>query len=178
LAGVNIPTCISQADNLMLIKIPSISEIKDALFSIEANKTPGPDGFGAGFFQHYWEQIKGDFCQCVLEFFKNGKILKQINHTFITLIPKRSSPSETSHYRPISLCNTVYKNISKLLVNRLRPLLDKLISPLQSAFIPGRSIHDNILLTHEIMHKYKETTGKFAWVALKLDMEKAYDRLE
>ena len=101
-----------------------------------------------------------------------------MNHTFITLIPKRNSPSETSHYRPFSLCNTVYKVISKILVNRLRPLLDKLISPLQSAFIPGRSIHDNILLTHEIMHKYRKTTGKIAWVALKLDMKKAYDRLE
>ena len=106
LTGINMPTGMSQADNLMLIKIPNISEIKDALFSIDTNKTPAPDRFGVGFFQHYWEQIKGDFSQCILEFFRNGKILKQINHTFITLIPKRSNPSETSHYRPISLCNT------------------------------------------------------------------------
>jgi len=56
--------------------------------------------------------------------------------------------------------------------------LDKLISPLQSAFIPGRSIHDSILLTHEIIYKYKRTTGKSAWVVLKLDMEKIYDRIE
>ena len=68
--------------------------------------------------------------------------------------------------------------ISKILVNRFLSLLDKLISPLQSAFIPRRSIHDNILLTHEIMHKFKKAKGKTAWVALKLDMEKAYDRLE
>jgi len=64
------------------------------------------------------------------------------------------------------------------MVNRLRPLLDTLVSPVQSAFIPGRSIHENILLTHEIMHKFKKIKGKQAWVALKLDMEKAYDRLE
>ena len=105
-------------------------------------------------------------------------MLKEINHTFITLIPKIEIPCRTSHYRPISLCSTFYKTISKILVNRLRPLLDKLVSPFQSAFILGRSIHDNILLTHEIMHKFRKCKGKTAWVALKLDMEKAYDRLE
>jgi len=105
-------------------------------------------------------------------------MLRQINHTFLALIPKRDNPTETQHFRPISLCNTVYKTISKILVNRLRPLLDKIVSPVQSAFIPGRSIHENILLTHEIMHKFKKTKGKQAWVALKLDMEKAYDRIE
>jgi len=101
-----------------------------------------------------------------------------MKHTFITLIPKQSNPSETLQYRPISLCNTLYKTISKILLNCLQPFLDKLISPLQSAFISGRSIHNNILLTHEIMHKYRKTTGKTAWIALKLEMKKAYDRLE
>jgi len=60
----------------------------------------------------------------------------------------------------------------------MRPLLDKLISPVQSAFVPGRSIHDNILLTHEIMPKFKNLKSRTSWVAIKLDMEKAYDRLE
>ena len=60
----------------------------------------------------------------------------------------------------------------------MRPILDKIIDPVQSAFVPGRSIHDNILLTHEIMNKFKHMKGKKAWVALKLDMEKAYDRVE
>jgi len=63
-------------------------------------------------------------------------------------------------------------------MNKLRPLLDRLVSPVQSAFIPGRSIHDNILITTELMHKFRLVKGKTAWVALKLDMEKAYDRLE
>jgi len=60
----------------------------------------------------------------------------------------------------------------------MRPLLEKIIDPVQSAFVPKRSIHDNILLTHEIMNKFKNMKGKKAWVALKLDMEKAYDRVE
>jgi len=113
-----------------------------------------------------------------VEFFRSGHLLRQVNHTFIALIPKRENSSNTQHLRPISLCNTVYKTISKILVNRLWPLLDKIVSPFQSAFIPGRSINENILLMHEIMHKFRKIKGKQACVALKLDMEKAYDRLE
>ena len=146
-------------------------KVKSTLFSIESSKTPGPDGFGAGFFKQYWEFLKKDFFNRIVEFFKNGHLLRQINHTFFALIPKRDNPSETHHFKPISLCNTVYKTISKILVSRVRPLLDRLVSPVQSAFVPGRSIH-------EIMHKFRRIKGKQAWVALKLDMEKAYDRLK
>jgi len=126
------------------------------------SKTLGPGGFGAGFSKHYWNLIKYDFYQCISEFFIHGKLLRKINHTFIILILKRENPSETQHYRLISLCNTIYMTISKILVNRLRPVLDNLVSPLQSAFIPGRFVHDNILLTHEIMHKFKNIKGKTA----------------
>ena len=105
-------------------------------------------------------------------------MLKEINHTFITLIPKIHSSSQTNHYRAISLCSTIYKTIYKILVNRLRPLLDKIISPFQSAFILGQLVHDNILLTHEIMQKFKNLKTKTLWVDVKLDMKKAYDRLE
>ena len=84
---------------------------------------------------------------------------------------------QTQHFWPISLCSTIYKTISKIIVNRIRPLLNTIVSAAQSAFVPGRSIHDNILITHEIMHKFKNSKGK-AWVALKLNMKKAYDMLE
>jgi len=137
-----------------------MAEIKQALFSIDSAKTLGPNGFGAGFFKHYWNLIKHDFYQCITEFFTHEKMLQKINHTFIALIPKKENPSETQHFKPISLRTTVYKTITKILVNRLRPLLDKLVSPVESAFIPWRSIHDNILLTHEIMHKFKKIKGK------------------
>ena len=130
------------------------------------------------FFQHYWNFIKIDLFNCVLEFFKNGKILEEINNTFITLIPKVSTPTQMHQFRPISLCSIVYKIISKILVNRLRPLLDRIISPVRSAFVPGVSTRDNILLTHEIMHEFKNSTSKTAWTTIKLDMEKAYHRLE
>ena len=175
---MGLPEIIIDENNSNLTKPPTLEEVKDALFSIDSIKTPGPDGFGAGFFKNYWHVIKKDLFNCVIEFFTNGKILKEINHTFVALIPKKTNPSQTSHYRPISLCSTIYKIISKILVNRLRPLLNKLISPFQSAFIPGRSIHDNILLTHEIMHKFKNLRTQTAWAAIKSDMEKTYDRIE
>ena len=122
--------------------------------------------------------VKDDYYQCILEFFRHGKLLKQINHTFIELIPKVENPTRTQQFQPISLCSTVYKTISKILVNSIRPLLNKIVSPTQSAFVPDRASHDNILITHEIMHKFKQAKGKIGWVALKVDMEKAYDRLE
>ena len=82
-----------------------------------------------------------------------------------------SNPSQTHHFRPINLYSTIYKTISKILVSRLQPLLDKLVSPFQSLFIPERSMHDESLLTHEILHKFKNQKSKSALITIKLDME-------
>ena len=169
---------VTTSENITLLQVPTREEIKQALFSIDSIKTPGPDGYDAGFFKKYWDIIQNDFQASIIEFFTQGKLLRQINHTFIALIPKIDDPTQTQHFRPISLCSTIYKTIAKIIVNRLRPLLDRLVSPVQSAFIPGRLIHDNILITTETMHKFRKVKGKTAWVALKLDMKKAYDRLE
>ena len=114
----------------------------------------------------------------VSAFFHNGHLLKEINRTFITLIPKLEGLEASHHYRPISLCNVSYKIISKILVNRVKPLLNKIISPLQGAFAPGRLINDNIMLAHEIMHSFKKKKGKTGYMAVKLDMENVYDKLE
>ena len=93
----------------------------------------------------------------------------------IALIPKVDHPISTAQFRPISLCNTLYKIIAKILVNRMRPILEKIIEPVQSVFVLKRSIHDNILLTHEIMNKFNNMKGKKSWVTLKLDIKKAYN---
>ena len=177
LPPLGLPHLISEIDNQSLIKMPTLEEVHTTLFSMDSNKTPGPDGFGAGLFKTYWSILKSDLFNNVVEFFRKGKLLKEINHTFLALIPKISNPSNTGHFRPISLCSTLFKIIAKIMANRLRPLLDKIISPFQSTFIPGRSIHDNILLTHEILHKFKQLKSKQAWFALKIDIEKADDRL-
>jgi len=82
------------------------------------------------------------------------------------------------HFRPITLCNVCYKIIAKILVNRLRPLLDKFISPLQGAFVPQRAISDNILIAHKLIHKIKKKNGKTGLMTVKLDIKKAYDKME
>jgi len=101
-----------------------------------------------------------------------------VNNTLITLIPKVANPETSAQFRPISLRNTLYKILAKILVNRLRPILQRIIHPAQNAFVPNRTIHHNILSAHEIINKFRHFKGKKGYVALKLDMEKAYDRIE
>jgi hypothetical protein len=105
-------------------------------------------------------------------------MLPQMNHTFITLIPKKQGTCNFNQFRPISLCNFCYKIISKILVNRLRPLLPKIIEPSQAAFVPGRWITESVVLAQEIMHNFKQSKKKKGNVWLKLDFHKAYDSLE
>ena len=105
-------------------------------------------------------------------------MLKEFNRTNIALIPKMDNPSSVNHFRPISLTNFKYKIISKILSNRLKPFLHKIVSRMQSAFLRGRSIHDNIILAHEVFHSMKQKRGNGGLMALKLDMEKAFDSIE
>lgn len=97
-----------------------------------------------------------------------------INETYIYLILKVKSPQKISEFRPISLCNVIYKTISKLLANRPKRILAKVINESQSAFVPGRLITDNVLVAFETMHCIdRRKVGKDALMAIKLDMSKA-----
>jgi hypothetical protein len=103
----------------------------------------------ARFFQRRWGTLKEDVIKGVKEFFKIGHMPDGVNDTVIVLIPKKNDPESLRDFRPIRICNVIYKVVSKCLVNRLRPLLQEIISPTQSAFIPGRLITDNALIAFE-----------------------------
>ena len=115
----------------------------------------------------------------VLDFLNSSNMNPNINYTHIVLIPKVKSPEKMSDYRPISLCNVVYKIMSKVVANRLKQILPKLISPSQSAFVSGRLIIDNALVAYETLHSmHCRKSRKKGSLALKLDISKAYDWVE
>lgn len=113
------------------------------------------------------------------EVLNGGQIPKGWNETTVVLIPKVKHPERLKDLRPISLCNVLYKIVSKVLANRLKKILPDIISPAQSAFVPGRLISDNILIAYELSRYMKnKKKGKEGVAAVKLDMSKAYDRVE
>lgn len=145
---------------------------------MKPHKAPGFDGYGAKFFQAYWPIIGEDTCLTIKSFLHHGRLPLSLNHTIIALTPKIPTPETPNHFRPINLVNSLYKVISKLLVSTLTPILETNISPLQNALTPDQSIHDNILIVQEILNNFQKFNNKTGWCALKLDMEKAYDRIE
>lgn len=167
-----IPKLSSQ--QLYLLDCPITNkEIEAIVFQL----AHGPDSISAFFYHEYWSTVKFDIFNTVHAFFHSRSLLKALNHTYITLIPQVLSPSEVHHFRLISLCNVVYKIISKIFVNRLKPFMDPLITPFQNAFIRGRNIYDNILIAHEVFDMLgKMKKRKKLYRAVKIDMSRAYDR--
>jgi hypothetical protein len=165
--------------NEFLLKEFTEEEVWHALEDIGDLKAPGPDGMPSIFYKCNWEVVGPHVVKEVLEVLNGGPIPQKWNETWVTLIPKVKNPEEMKDLRPISLCNVVYKLVSKVLSCRLKGILDELISPNQSAFVPGRLIIDNILLAYEATHHMKnKRSGVVGLAALKLDMIKAYDRAE
>ena len=157
----------------------SAEEVKRAVFSMGAWKSPGPDGFHAGFFQENWDLVGADVTRTCLKVLNGHCSIRELNATYIVLIPKIKFPKKVSDYRPISLCNVVYKIITKTFANRLKVYLPDIISDEQSAFVPGRLITDNIIVAFETLHTInRKIGGRKGLMALKLDMSKAYDRVE
>ncbi|KAL0463002.1 UNVERIFIED_CONTAM: Retrovirus-related Pol polyprotein from type-1 retrotransposable element R2 [Sesamum latifolium] len=154
-------------------------EITIALKHMHPLKSPGPDGMPPLFYQKYWSIISPSVSSRVSDVLNKFSLDPLINFTHIVLIPKCPNLDNMSQFRPISLCNVVYKLISKVLANRLKPFLESIISSSQSAFIPGRLITDNVLVAYEINHYLShKRQGKVGFASLKLDISKAYDRVE
>jgi hypothetical protein len=151
-------------------------EVRRVIFAMNRNKAPGPDGFSAGFYQIAWSIVGNDVIDAVLEFFLSGRLLRKTNATILTLVPKKKNPITMGDYRPISCCNLIYKCITQILANRLLPGLDDIISPNQGAFIPNKSISENILLAQELVCDYHKKKGR-PRSTLKVDLMKAYDSI-
>ncbi|XP_077251955.1 uncharacterized protein LOC143891210 [Tasmannia lanceolata] len=154
----------------------SSEEIEAVINSSKEDKAPGPDGFNGHFFKNLWYLVGTDTIEAIQKFFKSGKLLTEMNATFILLIPKCSGASSPDQYRPISLCNFIYKVITKLLANQLKRSMNLIISPAQSAFIKGRLIQDNILLAHDLCHRFHCKGFKNA-MCVKMDLRKAFDNV-
>lgn len=157
----------------------STDEVREAVFSMHPDKSPGLDGLNPAFFQTFWGVVGGDVVKFCQEFMNTGYLPSGINKTLVCLIQKVPMPQQMTDLRPISLCNILVRILSKVLSNRLKPCLGSLISDRQSAFIEGRLLTDNAMIAFEVNHYMKRLTqGKTGIAGLKIDISKAYDRLE
>jgi hypothetical protein len=154
-------------------------EVSFAAHQLKGNAAPGTDGLNANFYQNFWDIVGEEVTQTALNILNHGGNPESLNTTHICLIPKNNNPTTPADYRPIALCNVILKIITKSIANRIKLVLPNIISPQQSAFLPGRLITDNTLLAFETFHHLKHNKNKIkGYVGIKLDMAKAYDRLE
>ncbi|XP_030441021.2 uncharacterized protein LOC115663116 [Syzygium oleosum] len=162
--------------NLLALPVTD-EEIWSTLFSLAKGKAPGPDGYNIDFFKSSWEIIGPSTLVAVRDFFESGCMLKEINNTILTLVPKSPNASAMSDFRPIACCNTLYKCISKILARRIVRILPTLIGPAQTAFVKGRRISDNILIAQELFADFHHRPY-LSKCAIKVDFQKAYDTVD
>jgi len=167
---------ISDPQNRDLDQEVTEEEIREAAFSMQQDKAPGPDGFTVAFYRNHWDTIKKDFVRMVKNVFKNHKMGDNTKSSHLALIPKDVNPRSFDSFQPISLCNVSYKIVTKILTNRLKKLLPYLISENQGGFVPHRQITDNVILIQEAIHS--SISRKERGMIIKLDMANAFDRVD
>ena len=174
-----IPRRVTNEMNSKLTKTFTSKEVLKALQQLHPIKAPGPDSMSAIFFHNYWDIVGPSIINMVLNVLNSNLPMTDINKTNISLIPKTNQPTKMIEFHPINLCNTTYKIISKVLANRLKDILPNIISENHSAFTPNRLITDNVLVAFEFMHYLNhKNKGKENYMSIKLDMSKAFDRVE
>uniref|UniRef100_A0A8I6WIN8 Reverse transcriptase domain-containing protein n=1 Tax=Hordeum vulgare subsp. vulgare TaxID=112509 RepID=A0A8I6WIN8_HORVV len=167
---------VSDTENAELTIPFSPEEVGHAIASMKACSAPGPDGLPVIFFQRFWETVHPAIMPMFQEFYIGTLDIGMLNFGVITLIPKVVGASDIRQFRPITVINVVARIFAKVCATRLSPVAERIAHPLQSAFLKGRRIHDGILALHEIVHEVASKALK--GVFLKLDFQKAYDRLD
>jgi hypothetical protein len=170
--------CLGESAHSLLLAPVTKDDIKSSLFSIGNDKAPGPNSFPSLFLKKSWGIIGGDYCSAIQDFFFSGELLKQVNHSIISLVPKSENISTPSDFRPISCCNVIYKVISKILAGRLALAIHDIISPAQNAFLSGRSMTDNVYLVQELLIRHYNRKRASPRCLIKIDFRKAFDSVQ
>jgi hypothetical protein len=167
---------VSEEENRILVEEFSEEEVKKALFQMEHNKSPGPNGFLVEFYQVFWEVIKADLMALFHEFHRGKLPLYNLNFGTIILLSKCEEAVRIQQYRPICLLNVSFKIFTKVLTNRLALVAQKAIQPTQTAFILGWNIMEGVVVLHETNHELhrKKQNG----VIFKIGFKKAYDKVK
>jgi hypothetical protein len=167
------PNMVTTEETLALESPCTKEEILSVLKGFKREKSPGPDGWSVELYLHFFDIMGQDLLNVVEDARTRGVINPQLNNTFIVLIPKSNLPKHFIDYRPISLCNLCYKLISKVIANRIRPILSKALSEEQLGFLKGRQILDAVGVAQECIHTL--SSRKQQAILLKLDLRKAFD---
>lgn len=170
-----LPKGLIKEMNDNIVKEMEEEEMRRTILAMNPDKAPGPDGFPIFFYKAFWGLIKKDLTKMIRWIHRKGKIGGYTNATFLALIPKEKSPTSFARFRPISLCNSSYKIMAKILASHLKPLIPSLISDNQGGFVANRQIIDSILLVQEAI--YSSLSRKEKGFILKLDLANAFNRV-
>ncbi|XP_042487610.1 uncharacterized protein LOC122067831 [Macadamia integrifolia] len=173
----NIPLILNQADQYHLDALPGDAEIKKAMWELDPDISPGPDGFPGAFFRRCWHIVEKEVSNAVRFFFSSSYMPQGVNNNFFVLIPKVDGADNLGNFRPLCMGNFFCKIITKVMALRLEPLLPRLISDEQGAFQKGKIIHDNITVASELANlMFSSTRG--GGIGIKIDIRKAYDTID
>ena len=165
---------VSPEKNDILISPFTESEVKEVVFQMEHNKAPGPDGFRVEFYQFFWGVIKDDLLALFDGLHREALDLYNLNFGIIILIPKIQNATKIQQYRPICVLNVSFKIFTKVDTNRLNKVAKTVVSPMHTAFMPGRNIMEGVVILHETIDELH--TKKRDDIIFKIDFEKALIR--
>lgn len=175
----SVEAVVNEDMNRTLLMPFSGEEVHKALFQMHPSKLSGPNGLSPFFFQKFWHIVGRDVTKAIVSVLNSGHFLRKMNFTHIELIPKKRKSESMSDFRPISLSNVISRLVSKVLANRVKTILPNIISDAQTAFAPNRVITDNTTIAYELLHRLRNRRKcKIGHMVVKLDISKAYDRVE